>query len=124
MSGNGEKNGSKATDEKIVAETHIITQEIHDASICLEEYMYYASITRDEELRTRDTLPAAQEQSTISDAEWSQAARAARTATWSAVFFLVTADIMGPYSVPWAMAQLGYGPGITLYVVFGVLAGW
>lgn len=37
---------------------------------------------------------------TVEDAEWIQASRAARTATWGAVFYLITTDILGPYSVP------------------------
>lgn len=36
----------------------------------------------------------------VSDAEWRQASRATRTAGWSAVFFLITTDILGPFSVP------------------------
>lgn len=36
----------------------------------------------------------------VSDMEWLQASRAARTATWGAVFYLITTDILGPYSVP------------------------
>ena len=36
----------------------------------------------------------------VSDAEWMQASRAARTATWGAVFYLITTDILGPYTVP------------------------
>ncbi|KAF1988289.1 oligopeptide transporter protein [Aulographum hederae CBS 113979] len=60
----------------------------------------------------------------VSDEEWTRASRAMRTATWGAVFYLITTDILGPYSVPWAMAQMGYGPGITLYTVFGALAGY
>jgi len=36
----------------------------------------------------------------VTDDEWSTAARAARTATWGAVFFLLTTDILGPFSVP------------------------
>lgn len=36
----------------------------------------------------------------VTDDEWSTAARAARTATWRAVFFLLTTDILGPFSVP------------------------
>lgn len=59
----------------------------------------------------------------ISDYEWHQASRAARTATWGAVFYLITTDILGPFSVPWAMSQLGYGPGVVLYLIFGILAG-
>lgn len=59
----------------------------------------------------------------VSDEEWHTAARAARTATWGAVFYLITTDILGPYSVPWAFTQLGYGPGVTLYTIFGFFAG-
>lgn len=36
----------------------------------------------------------------VTNDEWSTAARAARTATWGAVFFLLTTDILGPFSVP------------------------
>jgi len=37
----------------------------------------------------------------ISDEEWNTASRAGRTATWTAVFYLITTDMMGPYSVPY-----------------------
>ncbi|KXL46487.1 MAG: hypothetical protein FE78DRAFT_146064 [Acidomyces sp. 'richmondensis'] len=57
----------------------------------------------------------------VSDEEWQVASRAARTATWGAIFYLITTDILGPFSVPWAMSQLGYGPGFVLYTIFGIL---
>jgi len=63
----------------------------------------------------------------VSDDEWTNASRAGRTATWGAVFYLITTDILGPFSVPWAMSRMGYGPGIVLYTIFGLLAaygGW
>lgn len=44
---------------------------------------------------------------TVSDAEWKTASRAVRTAGWSGVFYLITTDILGPFSVPWAFAQMG-----------------
>jgi hypothetical protein len=59
---------------------------------------------------------------TISEDEWKRASRATRTAGWSSVFFLITTDILGPFTVPWAFAQMGYGPAVALYTVFGVLA--
>lgn len=34
----------------------------------------------------------------ISEEEYIQASRAVRTATWGAVFFLITTDILGPFS--------------------------
>jgi hypothetical protein len=58
----------------------------------------------------------------VTDSEWKNASRAVRTAGWSGVFYLITTDILGPFSVPWAFAQMGYGPGIALYTVFGGLA--
>jgi hypothetical protein len=60
--------------------------------------------------------------SAVSQEEWAQAARALRTATWSSVFYLITTDVLGPQSVPWSLSQMGYGPGITLYTLFGALA--
>jgi hypothetical protein len=60
----------------------------------------------------------------VSNDEWHQASRSFRTATWGAIFYLITTDVLGPYSVPWAFAQMGYGPGVALYTVFGALAGY
>jgi len=58
----------------------------------------------------------------VSDDEWTNASRAMRTATWAAIFYLITTDILGPFGVPFAMGTLGWGPGIALYTVFGGLA--
>ena len=60
----------------------------------------------------------------VSDSEWVNASRAARLATWSAVFYLITTDILGPFSVGWAFSQLGWGPAVSLYTVFGVLSAY
>ncbi|RDW57248.1 hypothetical protein BP5796_12698 [Coleophoma crateriformis] len=137
--------------------------ETPNKGILLEEYLYWASITRAQEAQYEDegdafrlfrgklTKKSPAENNTptpveisngtdeknghavdgvstspttaVSDEEWAEASRGIRTATWSAVFYLVTADIMGPSSAPWAIAQLGYGPGISLYVIFGIVAG-
>ena len=63
----------------------------------------------------------------VTPEEWHQASRAMRTAGWGGVFYLITTDILGPTSAPWAFAQMGYGPGIALYTVFGIMSyysGW
>ena len=59
----------------------------------------------------------------VSAQEWKRASRSLRTAGWGAVFYLITTDVLGPFSTPWAFAQMGYGPGAALYTVFGCLAG-
>ncbi len=69
-------------------------------------------------------LSDSRESGHVSDDEWAQASRAVRLATWSAVFYLITTDVLGPYGVPFAIGTLGWGPGIALYTVFGVLAGY
>lgn len=37
----------------------------------------------------------------VSDNERKNASRAVRTASWSCVFYLITTDILGPFSVPY-----------------------
>ena len=59
----------------------------------------------------------------ITEEEYIQASRAVRTATWGAVFFLITTDILGPFSTAWAFRQMGYGPGAVLYTIFAAFAG-
>ncbi|OJJ48035.1 hypothetical protein ASPZODRAFT_141579 [Penicilliopsis zonata CBS 506.65] len=45
----------------------------------------------------------------ISDEEWANASRAVRTASAGAVFYLITTDILGPFSLPYALATTGWG---------------
>jgi len=132
------------------------TQLARGGTVTIEEYMYWASITRHEESllpkiqgpvtkllgftksdaanhndhsnaptsEMKDLKAAPPSAVAVSDGEYYQAQRAARTAGWAAVFYLITTDVLGPYTVPWAMAQMGYGPGISLYAIFGALAGY
>lgn len=58
----------------------------------------------------------------VDNSEWALASRAARTASWGAIFYLITTDILGPYTVPWALSQMGWSVGVVLYFVFGALA--
>ncbi|KJZ77798.1 hypothetical protein HIM_02975 [Hirsutella minnesotensis 3608] len=60
----------------------------------------------------------------VSEDEWKTASRAMRTAGWGAIFYLITTDVLGPWSTAWAFAHMGYGPGAALYTVFGIMAGY
>lgn len=60
--------------------------------------------------------------SAVTPEEWKNASRAIRTAGWGAIFYLITTDILGPFSTAWSFAQMGYGPGIALYTVFGAMS--
>ncbi|KAF8839246.1 hypothetical protein BDN67DRAFT_1012489 [Paxillus ammoniavirescens] len=61
---------------------------------------------------------------TITDAEYRAASSSLRTASWGTIFYLITTDILGPYSTPFAFAQVGYGPGVACFVAFGVMAAY
>ncbi|PTB38721.1 uncharacterized protein TrAFT101_006743 [Trichoderma asperellum] len=60
--------------------------------------------------------------STPTEAEWKQASRAMRTASWGTMFYLITTDILGWSSTPFVFASVGYGPGVALYIIFGAAA--
>ncbi|TGJ86637.1 hypothetical protein E0Z10_g2104 [Xylaria hypoxylon] len=120
-------------------------RRVHDSSVTFEEYHYYAQRTRDEQLRleapqwqwltllssrkkTADAVQGEDEHAvpssgqTVTDEEWVDASRAFRTASWGAVFYLITTDILGPFAVPFAIGTLGYGPGIGIFTAFGIVS--
>jgi hypothetical protein len=69
----------------------------------------------------KKTGAARYEPMVVSDEEWVQASRAARTATWGAIFYLITTDILGPFGTGYSFSQMGLGPGVALFTVFGFL---
>jgi hypothetical protein len=91
-------------------------RKLHDRSVTFDEYYHYAKLTRAEQetgvsgdhalTPFRNTSEkSSQEMSPenharVTDGEWIMASRAIRTATWLAVFYLITTDILGPYGVP------------------------
>ncbi|KAL8693875.1 MAG: hypothetical protein Q9218_001384 [Villophora microphyllina] len=68
--------------------------------------------------------PTADAWHNVSNQEYLQASRALRTATWGAVFYLITTDILGPFSTAWAFSQMGYGPAVVLYFIFACFAAY
>jgi len=150
----GYDNTDTYTDEQITGAIRPQMRKMHDSSITYEEYAYYAARTRQEEdmhagerggtgivgvlvpgtahkadngdMRKASAVnySNAEKRSQISEEEWTNASRALRTATTSAVFFLITTDILGPFGLPYAFASMGWGPGIALFTVFGALAAY
>ncbi|KAI0720869.1 transmembrane amino acid transporter protein-domain-containing protein [Fomitopsis betulina] len=59
---------------------------------------------------------------TAEEKERINARRALRSASWAAVFYLITTDILGPFNAPYAISQVGYAPGVILYFVMGAMA--
>ncbi|KAF3398952.1 hypothetical protein DPV78_007009 [Talaromyces pinophilus] len=127
---------------------------LYNKSVSFDEYLYHASISRRLENRDqsngnytkshswiRRRLPRSsgdadsdapvqsdQDNSSITQDERSLLARAQRNVAWGGIFYLITTDVFGPLTVPiekrWALAQLGYVPGIVLYTILGALAAY
>ncbi|KAI2637461.1 transmembrane amino acid transporter protein-domain-containing protein [Xylaria nigripes] len=117
-------------------------RKVHDSKVTFEEYYYYAQRTREEQqlleapqwqwlslFSHKNTADAIQEKNSgpsndqiVTDEEWTNASRAFRTASWGAVFYLITTDILGPFAVPFALGTLGYGPGIGIFTAFGIVS--
>lgn len=128
-----------------------VLRNLHDPSVTIEEYFYWAKITREQQrgiptIKTparkflsfgkRDAVsssivgsdptkpghsnkglgtatdektsdseaPAVVRPAAVTEEEWIQASRAARTATWGSIFYLITTDVLGPYSVPYVQS--------------------
>jgi hypothetical protein len=50
----------------------------------------------------------------VTDDEWYHASRALRTATWGSIFYLITTDVLGPYTVPYVFQSLAKSVGLTI----------
>ncbi|KAG7730136.1 hypothetical protein KL933_001216 [Ogataea haglerorum] len=95
----------------------------------LKVYRHYADIQRSyEQANDYEGLYIAQRNQIKTDAHANlsedklDAQRKLRQAKVYSIFFLITTDILGPSNAPYAIAQMGYVPGIILYVVFGIFA--
>ncbi|KAG1745205.1 transmembrane amino acid transporter protein-domain-containing protein [Suillus lakei] len=74
----------------------------------------------------KNVAPSSEEggRALVTAGEYRAASGALRTAKWGSVFYLITTDILGPYSTPWAFQQVGYGPGVACFFVFGIMAAY
>jgi hypothetical protein len=49
--------------------------------------------------------------------ESAEATRALRIVSWMSVSFLLTADVVGPFTAPFAISQVGWIPGAILFII-------
>jgi hypothetical protein len=56
------------------------------------------------------------------DADWRRASRALRNASWGAIFYLITTDILGWSQTPYVFANTGYGLGVGIFLLMGLAA--
>jgi len=106
---------------------------VHPAQseVVFEEYLFYAALQRNEE----SGIPVNSQTDILDDSketwrskadelppmtpdqhERAEASRALRIASWMSVFWLLTTDIVGPFTAPYAISQVGWVPGVILFV--------
>lgn len=99
----------------------------HDASRALqftEETTQWSEKRSSPDMKAQDTVtPIAPSSTHNFDADWRQASRALRTASWGGVFYLITTDILGWGQTPYVFANTGYGLGVGIFVLMGLAAG-
>jgi hypothetical protein len=114
-------------------------RKLWDSSVQLEEYLYYAERTREDQNAAEKTgadhkIPilkimfppksnkadldekmanlntnVASQRAVVTDEEWISASKAMRNATGMAIFYLLTTDVLGPFGLPYAVATTGWG---------------
>ncbi|SCU85368.1 LAMI_0C11012g1_1 [Lachancea mirantina] len=136
-----EKEHVRSMDDVDVKDGYVTGHEVisnghvgNEKPLPLQAYIHYAEIQREyEQANDLDALYAAQKEQMITDPNSNvsdsklDTHRALRIAKAYSVFFLITTDILGPTNAPYAVAQMGWAPGVILYVLFGVFAafgGW
>lgn len=117
----------EGTVSSVEAVSHSNEKNVHN--LPLQAYLHYAEVQREcekendldklydiqtEQMRTEPKCNLSEEKL--------QVQRKLRIAKSAAVFFLITTDILGPFNAPYAVAQMGYVPGVILYVLFGIFA--
>lgn len=114
-------------------------RKLYDPSVTIEEYLYYAERTREDQDATAKidsqhkvsllkvifpsksnktemdekmanlNTSVAAQRAVVTDEEWIKASKALRNATAMAVFYLLTTDVLGPFGLPYAVATTGWG---------------
>lgn len=101
------------------------SSKIHFADVMARpEPMNVEASTTPEVAGEKDVAKGRTERSAsiVTTEEKEYAYRALRVASWQAVLYLITTDILGFSSAGKAFEQLGYGPGILTYGFFYLLA--
>lgn len=101
--------------------------ELSDSNIFFEDYLFYAALQREEEedgdqkvnSETKKVIdkPQVLPPLSLDEQERVEAARALRMASWISIFFLLTTDMVGPATAPYAISQVGWVPGVILFTI-------
>ncbi|KAI9645417.1 hypothetical protein NHQ30_006156 [Ciborinia camelliae] len=127
MNGLGPEERERMYQEYLAGVDNVAGKEIEDEKKALPE-------TGDEKTEPQpiveskpSSINKGQAVSHVGAAEWETASRAARNATWGAVVYLITTDILGPSNAPYSVSQFGYIGGVMMYFFMGIMAffaGW
>ena len=94
------------------------------STVVFEDYLFHAALQRKEDGGQKDNsestkvidekgLPSL----SLDEQERVEATRALRMASWISTFFLLTTDMVGPVTAPYAISQVGWVPGVILFTI-------
>jgi hypothetical protein len=94
------------------------------SEVVFEDYLFYATLQRKEEEGSQKVNsdkaiddPQGLPSLSLEEQERMEATRALRIASWISIFFLLTTDMAGPVTAPYAISQVGWVPGVILSVI-------
>ncbi|KAF8660660.1 hypothetical protein AX14_007363 [Amanita brunnescens Koide BX004] len=103
----------------------IVLSHSSHSEIVFEDYLFYAALQRKEEdgdgkvnSETIEVIdkPQGLPPSSPDEEERMEAVRALRIVSWSYICFLLTTDVTGAITAPYAISQVGWIPGIILFI--------
>ena len=94
------------------------------SEVVFEDYLFYAALQRKEEEGSQEANsdkvigdPQGLSSLSLDEQERMEATRALRIASWISILFLLTTDMTGPVTAPYAISQVGWVPGVILSVI-------
>jgi hypothetical protein len=103
----------------------VVLSHASHSEVVFEDYLFYATLQRKEEesqevnSETSKVIDDPKGLPTLSldEQERMEATRALRIASWISIFFLLTTDVGGPVTAPYAISQVGWIPGVILSII-------
>lgn len=101
----------------------VLSHSSHSEAV-FEDYLFYAALQRKEEdggqkVNSDKVIDDLQGPLPLSldERERVEATRALRIASWVSIFFLLTTDMVGPATAPYAISQVGWVPGVIISII-------
>ena len=104
---------------------NVVLSHASHSEVVFEDYLFHAALQRKEEgsqevnSEISQVIDDSKGLQTLSpdEQERMEATRALRIASWISTFFLLTTDMTGPVTAPYAISQVGWVPGVIFSII-------